>query len=183
MTSYCALLRGIGPGNPNMRNDKLRTVFEQLGFAQVASVLSSGNIVFSTGSSAAAPELEDRIQAGLRNELGIDGGTILRSRAELEALAASGPFGDLEHSRQTYLTVTFLKEPPDPVPEPFPAPDMPAVRMRGYDAGAGAVLAVVDTAGTRTPDYMTWLERTFSKEVTTRTWNTVTKILKKLPAD
>lgn len=31
MHRYAALLRGIGPGNPNMRNDKLRGVFEGLG--------------------------------------------------------------------------------------------------------------------------------------------------------
>ncbi|WP_223881147.1 DUF1697 domain-containing protein [Nesterenkonia ebinurensis] len=182
MTSYCALLRGIGPSNPNMRNDRLREVFEHLGFANVASVLSSGNIVFSTDDGAPTPEIEGRIQSALQSELGISGGTILRGRAECAALAARKPFGDLEHSKETYLTVTFLKEHLAPCPDPFPTPDMPQVRIRGYDAEARAILAVVDTTGSKTPDYMGWLERTFSKEITTRTWNTVTKILKKLPA-
>ncbi|WP_120003815.1 DUF1697 domain-containing protein [Nesterenkonia muleiensis] len=182
MTSYCALLRGIGPGNPNMRNDRLREVFEHLGFADVASVLSSGNILFSTEDGTAAPELEDRIQSALHHELGIGGGTILRSRAELETLVAREPFGGLGHSKQTYLTVTFLKEPLDPAPAPFPVPDTDQVRIQGYDAATRAVLAVVDTTGIKTPDYMSWLERTFSNGITTRTWNTVTKILKKLPA-
>lgn len=182
MTSYCALLRGIGPGNPNMRNDRLREVFEHLGFAKVTSVLSSGNIVFSTDDGAPMPEIEGRIQSALQSELGISGGTILRSRAECAALAAKKPFGDLEHGKETYLTVTFLKEPLDPAPAPFPVPDMEQVRIQGYDAAARAVLAVIDTTGIKTPDYMAWLERTFSKEITSRTWNTVTKILRKLPA-
>lgn len=181
MTAYCALLRGIGPGNPNMRNEKLRGVFEQLGFSGVASVISSGNIVFSTDEPAATPELEDRIQSALRTELGIGGGTILRSRDELEALVDKRPFGDREHSKETYLTVTFLKDPLSPIPRPFPAPEMDAVHIQGYDAGTRAIFSVVNTTGIKTPDYMTWLERTFSKEITTRTWNTLIKILKKMP--
>lgn len=40
---YVALLRGIAPTNPNMRNDKLREVFEKPGFKNVQTVISSGN--------------------------------------------------------------------------------------------------------------------------------------------
>lgn len=42
MTTYVALLRGIVPLNPNMRNEKLRGVFEKLGFTNVRTVISSG---------------------------------------------------------------------------------------------------------------------------------------------
>jgi uncharacterized protein (DUF1697 family) len=45
---YVALLRGIGPSNPNMRNEKLRGVFEKLGFDNVQTVISSGNVLFQT---------------------------------------------------------------------------------------------------------------------------------------
>ena len=48
MIKYVALLRGIGPGNPNMRNDKLRSVFEKLGFSNVKTVISSGNVLFES---------------------------------------------------------------------------------------------------------------------------------------
>ena len=48
MTKYIALLRGIGPGNPNMRNDKLCGVFEKLGFSNVTPVISSGNVIFES---------------------------------------------------------------------------------------------------------------------------------------
>ena len=50
---YVALLRGIGPANPNMRNEKLRGVLEELGLANVASVISSGNLLFDTEDGAA----------------------------------------------------------------------------------------------------------------------------------
>lgn len=48
MTKYVALLRGIGPSNPNMHGAKLRGVLEGLGFRDVQSVISSGNVIFSS---------------------------------------------------------------------------------------------------------------------------------------
>ncbi len=184
MVAYCALLRGIAPSNPNMRNEKLRGVFEGLGFGDVASVLASGNIVFSAPDTT-VPALESRIQEGLATELGIKGGTILRTRDELADLLAAEPFGDLEHSRETYLTATFLKVPLDPVPDPMPGPDLPSVRLVGYDREARAILTVTDNTDPQTPDFMQWLEKVFrddAVEITTRTWLTVQRILKKMPA-
>ncbi|MFD1718912.1 DUF1697 domain-containing protein [Georgenia deserti] len=181
MTAYCALLRGIGPGNPNMRNDRLRGVFERLGLTDVASVISSGNIVFTSEDSDVAV-LEDRIQAGLREDLDIPGGTIVRRGEDLRALVDRAPFGDLDHTKATYLTTTFLKRPLDPAADPLPDPGDPATRLLGYDPHARAVHAVLDTTAAKTPDYMSWLERQIGKDLTTRTWLTVTRIARKLPA-
>ncbi|GAA1237727.1 hypothetical protein GCM10009676_22740 [Prauserella halophila] len=179
-TWYCALLRGITPGKPNMRNEKLRGVFDGMGFTGVASVLSSGNIVFAAETTDTTA-LEGRIRGALRGELGIGGETIVRSRSELVTLVDTEPFGELQHARETYLTATFLKEPLEPVPEPFPEPDEPAVRIVGYDPGARAVLAVSDNTSSSSPDFMAWLERRFGKDITTRTWLTVHRILKRMP--
>lgn len=179
MNRYAALLRGIMPSNPNMRNEKLRSVFEGLGFEAVGSVLSSGNVVFGSPESDAAA-LESRIQKALNAELGIGGGTILRSRAELRALVDSDPFPGLTHGRGTYLTVTFLKDRAAAAPDTLPAGLAPAVRIVGYDEAAAAVLAVIDNTASTTPDHMAWLETVYGKDITTRTWLTVQKVLAKL---
>ncbi|WP_280275558.1 DUF1697 domain-containing protein [Nocardia wallacei] len=179
MNRYAALLRGIMPSNPNMRNEKLRSVFEGLGFEAVGSVLSSGNVVFGSPESDAAA-LESRIQKALNAELGIGGGTILRSRAELRALVDSDPFPGLTHGRGTYLTVTFLKDRAAAAPDALPAGLAPAVRIVGYDEAAAAVLAVIDNTASTTPDHMAWLETVYGKDITTRTWLTVQKVLAKL---
>jgi uncharacterized protein (DUF1697 family) len=50
MQTYVALLRGITPTNPNMSNAKLRNVFESLGYSNVRSVISSGNILFDASA-------------------------------------------------------------------------------------------------------------------------------------
>lgn len=183
MTSYCALLRGISPSNPNMRNDRLRAVFTRLGFADVASVISSGNILFRTDASHDAAVLEDRIQAALRENLGIEGAAILRTRAELQALVDRDPFAGLTHGKSTYLTLTFCQHALDPVPEPFPEPDLPEARVLGYDTAARAVLAITDTTAVKTPDLMSWLQRHLGTGITTRTWLTLTRILNKMPKD
>ncbi|MBF6456710.1 DUF1697 domain-containing protein [Nocardia cyriacigeorgica] len=180
MTRYAALLRGIAPMNPNMTNDKLRGVFTGLGFEAVASVLSSGNIVFRTGEADPA-ELEDRIQRALNRELGIPGGTIIRDYDELRTLLDSDPFEGLTHGRGTYLTATFLKSTSN---EPIELPDDPdpLTRVVGYDPAARVFLFVVDNSTPRTPDFMAWLERTYGKDITTRTWLTVQRVVKKMEA-
>ncbi|MBX6764244.1 MAG: DUF1697 domain-containing protein [Rubrobacteraceae bacterium] len=48
MPRYVAFLRGVSPMNARMAD--LKSCFEKLGFRDVKTVLSSGNVVF-TGSS------------------------------------------------------------------------------------------------------------------------------------
>ena len=181
MHRYAALLRGIAPAPPNMKNDQLRSVFERLGYEQVSSVLASGNILFHS-TQTDVPALERTIQQALVDDLGIGGGTIIRELGELRALLDSDPFPGLTHGRGTYLIATFLKAgnaPPDELPE---APD-PRTRIVRYDQAARAFLAVVDNSDPgRTPDFMTWLDRTYGKEITTRTWLTVQRVVRRLEA-
>src|SRR5699024_7590514 len=101
--------------------------------------------------------------------------------AELRPLLASDPFPGLVHGRGSYLTVTFLKE---GTPEPqLPELSDPRMRIVGHDRDARAVLTVIDNSEPgSTPDFMSWLERTHGKDITTRTWLTVQRIVAKLEA-
>lgn len=181
MNRYAALLRGIMPTNPNMKNEKLRAVFEGLGFEKVATLLSSGNVVFRS-TDTDIPELEARVQDALNSELGIPGGTIIRSYEELRGLLETDPFPGLTHGRETYLTATFLKQPPPKITEELLKHGEPGVRIVGYDEKARVVLSVIDNTEPRTPNFMAWMEKTYSKEITTRTWLTIQKVVKKLEA-
>lgn len=181
MTRFVALLRGIAPSNPNMTNDKLRGVFVRLGFEQVGSVLASGNIVFQSDEDD-VPALEQRIQQALSEQLGIAGGTIIRSLPELRALLDSDPFPGLTHGRGSYLTATFFKDGASGTSSLPEDPD-PRTTVVGYDAQARVFLAVIDNSEPgKTPDFMVWLDKTHGKDITTRTWLTVQRIVKKLEA-
>lgn len=179
MFRYVALLRGIAPSGRNMSNDKLRGVVEGLGFEGVASVLASGNIVFRSGEGDSAA-LEAQIEDALTRRLGLASRTIVREASTLRALVDSDPFPGLTHGPGSYLTVTFLK---DAARTPEQVPDRPdaLTSIVRYDPAARAVLAVTDNSVPgRTPDFMAWLERIHGKNITTRSWLTVRRILTKL---
>lgn len=175
MTRYVALLRGIAPTNPSMRNDKLRGVFERLGFEHVKTVIASGNVIFESPSRSAR-KLEETIEAALPQQLGFTSTTIIRSQGQLQKLVDEDPFEGMEHSQRSYLNVTFLKK-TGKIDIGFPY----RVENRGYTLLGvydGAICSVTDFTGSKTPDLMAWLERQFGKEITTRTWKTVERILK-----
>ena len=174
MTRYVALLRGIAPTNPNMRNDKLRGVFEKLGFANVKTVISSGNVIFESPSRSIR-KLEERIENALPEQLGFSSTTIIRSQGQLQNLVDTNPFKGMEHSQKSSLNVTFLKKKRKiDINFPYEVDNRDYTLLGAYD---GALCSVIDLTGARTPDLMLWLEKQFGKEITTRTWKTVERIL------
>ena len=179
MQRYVAFLRGIAPSGTNMTNDKLSGAFLALGLKDVRSVLASGNITFRAGSTD-VPTLEQRVEDALRDLLGVRSCTIIRAHAEMRSLVQSDPFPGLTHESRTYLTATFLKA-AAALPNVLPSdPDRPT-RVARYDAAARAVLAVTDNSDPREgSDFMRWLEKTYSKDITTRSWLTVQRVLTKL---
>jgi len=175
MIKYVALLRGIAPTNPNMRNDKLRSVFEKLGFENVKTVISSGNVVFES-SSRSVQKLEDSIEKALPKELGFRSTTIIRSQGHLQKLVDKNPFKGTEHSQKSSLNVTFLKKKRKiDTKFPYKVDNRDYTLLGIYD---GAICSVIDLTSAKTPDLMVWLEKKFGKEITTRTWKTVERILK-----
>jgi len=91
--------------------DRLRELFEELGFDHVTTFIASGNVIFSVDSADPAA-LQTRIETHLASRLGYDVPTFLRTPAELEAVAAY-PW-DEPPKRTTpgsSLYVIFLAEP------------------------------------------------------------------------
>jgi uncharacterized protein (DUF1697 family) len=177
MPQYVALLRGIMPSNPNMHQAKLKQVLEDLGFRNVVPVISSGNVIFESPSTDPAA-LEDRIEAAWPKRLGFTSTTIVRSRVDLAKLVALDPFEGLEHTKASYLLVTFFKRRQK---LPFALPHQPEDRPWRLVASANRTLfSVLDTTGGQAPDIMTWLDRTFGREISSRTWKTVHRILAKM---
>lgn len=177
MARYVALLRGIGPLNPNMRNEKLRGVFEHLGFGDVQTVITTGNVIFEADTTDVVA-LEAQIEAAWPELLGFRSCTIIRSADEVRRLVAADPFGDLEHGPTTSLNVTFLQREPDEpleIPHISPTGDFRLVAMIDR-----AICSVVDPTTGPTPDLMRWLERRFGPAITTRTWRTVLRIRQRL---
>jgi uncharacterized protein (DUF1697 family) len=175
MRKYVALLRGIGPGNPNMRNDKLREFFEGLGLNNVQTVISSGNVLFETDLTD-SKALEAKIEKALPEKLGFHSTVIIRSKEELRELVASDPFKGRQHSNQTYLFVTFPKSRIDTT---LKFPHKPSDGSVVLGIHGHEICSITDTTRAKTPNLMQWLEKEFGRGITSRTYKTVERILRK----
>ncbi|HMK53922.1 MAG TPA: DUF1697 domain-containing protein [Methanobacteriaceae archaeon] len=177
MTKYVALLRGISPSNPNTRNEKLRGVFEDLGFEKVQTVIASGNVLFET-QSRSLEELESIVEKALSEKLDFTSTTIIRSKEELQSFIKENPFKDIKDTPQSKLNVTFLKNKPNTEIE-FPySTENNGFTLLGIHNRI--IYSTVNLSIAKTPDLMRWLEKEFGKSITTRTWKTIGRILKKL---
>jgi uncharacterized protein (DUF1697 family) len=162
---YAAFLRGVSPMNAKM--PELKRCFEAAGFTDVKTLLSSGNVVFSARATPEA-SLERKIEAALKKRLGNAFLTIVRSVDALRAILASDPYGPLPADAKR--VVTFLRDPPRAKPElPIELDGARILRVEGREAFSAYV------PGLHGPVFMTLIEKTFGKDVTTRTWDTVKK--------
>lgn len=87
--------------------DRLRALFEELGFSDVASFLASGNVVFDATDMDEA-SLERQIECHLEPSLGYEVPTFIRTLPELAAIAAHRPFavdGQSEGDHALYVVL------------------------------------------------------------------------------
>jgi uncharacterized protein (DUF1697 family) len=92
MARYVALLRGLNVGGHRVKMDRLRGLFEDLGFDEVTTVLASGNVIFSARSEDTLV-LRAAIANRLEAELGYEVASFLRTHAEMAAISTVEPAG------------------------------------------------------------------------------------------
>jgi uncharacterized protein (DUF1697 family) len=167
MPRYVAFLRGVSPTNAKM--PELRRCFEGAGFTDVKTVLSSGNVVFSARTASEAA-LERRAEAAMARQLGHAFYTIVRPTSALAKLLEADPFAAFRLPANAKRVVTFLREPhPSDLALPI---EVDGARILAMD-GREVFIAYVPSP--RGPVFMTLIEKTFGRNVTTRTWDTVKK--------
>ncbi len=114
MQRYIAFLRAINVGGHTVKMQRLRELFEEMGFANVATFIASGNVIFDAppGDTSA---LEERIGAGLKEALGYEVATFVRTPAQVAQIARSTPFGAGEGPPEgSTLYIGFLADAPPP---------------------------------------------------------------------
>ncbi len=167
MPRYVAFLRGVSPVNAKM--PELKHCFEQAGFSNVKTVLSSGNVVFDARASKAA-SLERKAEAAMQAALGRSFQTFIRSCDMLRTMLAADPCAAFERPPNAKRVVTFLRE-PHGLAIGMPIERDEARILRADDREVFSVYV----PGPRGPVFMTLLENTFGAAITTRTWDTVRK--------
>lgn len=112
MARYIALLRGINVGgNKKVPMAQLRALMEGLGYTDVATLLQSGNAVFTSKEKSPAKVVK-QLEAAIAKEFGFEVSVILRTRDELAAAIDANPLPGADEEPSKFL-VTFLSDVPD----------------------------------------------------------------------
>ncbi|MBI3568008.1 MAG: DUF1697 domain-containing protein [Gemmatimonadetes bacterium] len=109
MARHVAFLRAINVGGHVVKMDRLKALFEELGFDAVETFIASGNVIFR--SSATGSALERTIERRLLDALGYEVRTFVRTDVEVAEIAAYQPFTAREVEAAWSVSVGLLAEP------------------------------------------------------------------------
>jgi uncharacterized protein (DUF1697 family) len=159
----------VSPVNAKM--PELKAAFEAAGFTEVRTVLSSGNLVFRA-REARENLLERKVEAAMAQHLRTAFPAVVRPMEALVALLERDPYQSFHLEPGAKRVVTFLRRAPRPAPAlPVEQDGARILRLVGAEVFSAYL------PSPRGPVFMTLIERTLGKEVTTRTWETVKKVV------
>jgi uncharacterized protein (DUF1697 family) len=109
MKRHIALLRGINVGKAKrVPMADLRTLMADLGYANVRTLLNSGNAVFDARSGTAAAHA-NKLRAAIREKLGVDCEVVVKTADDLAAAIAEHPLR--RHAQDAArMLVVFVQE-------------------------------------------------------------------------
>jgi uncharacterized protein (DUF1697 family) len=158
LATWVALLRAVNLGRTNkVPMAKLRDALADAGYADVRTLIASGNVVFRADRKPSRAQLEQLIA----DEFGVTTTAILRSGAQIRRLAAAKPFARDAH-------VAFLARKP-----------RSTTALEGLDPFAlvGADLVVHAPNGYASVQLSgAVIEKALGIPATVRNWNTVEKL-------
>jgi uncharacterized protein (DUF1697 family) len=173
-SSYIALLRGINVGGHKIiKMELLRKEFEGMGFADVATYVQSGNVVFKAPAKAVV-DLPERIEEMLLRRFEMAVPVIVRTSEEIGDVARSNPFLKEAGIDVSKLHVCFLSE----MPQKSAVKALNAIAAgddRFNCCGREIFLHCPNGFG-RTKLSINAFEKILSVRATTRNWNTVNKL-------
>ena len=168
MPRYAAFLRGVSPMNAKM--PELKQAFELAGFTDVKTILASGNVAFNA-RVASEPSLQRKAEDAMVERLGQAFLTIVRPIDMLREMLISDPYRAFRLKPAAKRIVTFLRE------------RRTANLQLPIERDGARILSMTEREvfsaympSPKGPVFMALLEKTFGKEVTTRTWETVAKV-------
>jgi uncharacterized protein (DUF1697 family) len=164
---YVAFLRGVSPGNANMA--QLKHCFDAVGFTNVKTVLSSGNVAFDARAATEAA-LERKVESAMAQHLDRTFYTIVRPTSVLRTLLETDPYAGFRLATDAKRVVSLLRAAHDTqIVLPI---ELDGARIL---ASHGREIFTAYVPSQRGPVFMTLIEKTFGKNVTTRTWETIKK--------
>src|SRR5687768_11750123 len=109
MSTWVALLRGVGGGIRSLPMKELKAKLDALGLAEVRTYIQSGNVVFDDNRGAAT--LSKLIAECIAEHFGFELSVMVVSARELKGALANNPFPEAEKHPQ-FLHLFFLARAP-----------------------------------------------------------------------
>jgi uncharacterized protein (DUF1697 family) len=167
-------LRGINVGGRNpVPMAALRAAFEDIGHADVATYIQSGNVLFTSSGSRA--DVEAELESALERRFGFPLVVVVRTHAQLRAVVEHAPAQFSTRPGEYHSDVIFLRSPLTP------AKAMRVVKLRDEvdQAWTGReVLYFARLSARRTQSRMSSIVGTPEYALMTiRNWATTTKLL------
>jgi uncharacterized protein (DUF1697 family) len=103
MSGYAVFLRGINVGGINIRMADLRDALTSCGFANVKTLLASGNVVLASEHGAAA--VKQQIEECLRTSFGYDAWVVVLAAGRVAELVDACPYPEDDRKTHTYITL------------------------------------------------------------------------------
>ncbi|WP_299765330.1 DUF1697 domain-containing protein [uncultured Dokdonia sp.] len=176
--TYIAFLRGINVGGHHkLPMADLKVVFTQLGYTNIITVLNSGNVIFSTTNNH-IKNIEKNITDVLEKTFEFPVPTCVREATQIQQLYKNNPFDSIVITKDTRLYISFLNEDVSSSIElPWISSDTSyqIIEKRGT-----SIVSVLNLSISKTTTAMKILENTYGKNMTTRNWKTIERIIKKL---
>lgn len=105
-----ALLRAVNVGGRKLPMAELRSLCAELGWAEVATYIQSGNVVFSAPGDSGA--LEAALEHAIAARFGMDVPAIVRTAAKWSAYAPPRAFAEAAEKEPNRLMLLLSKKPP-----------------------------------------------------------------------
>ena len=102
MTRYAAFLRGVNVGGVNLKMADVADALAEAGFANVRTILASGNIILE--SRAGADAVRTKAETALRKRFGYDAWVLVYPIETVQTIVDAYPFEAELDGYQSYVT-------------------------------------------------------------------------------
>lgn len=102
MTKYAAFLRGVNVGGVNLKMAEAAAALADAGFANVRTILASGNVLLESSAGVAA--VRKKAEATLRDKFGYDAWVLAYDIDTVRAIVDAYPFEREVDGYQSYVT-------------------------------------------------------------------------------
>lgn len=177
MIRYVAFLRAINvAGQKLIKMEELARIFTAAGLKNVRTYIQSGNVIFDA-TSANAVALRKKIEQALLNVLGYQVTVMVRPLADIEEIVRRNPFKKIKAGAAATPLVVFLSDQPRHIPKLPLASAIENLDIFEVTDGAAFIVSRPKKDG-RSGYPNKFVEKELGVLGTTRSWNTVNKILK-----